>query len=204
LTVALTGGIATGKSVAAGVFKELGCYLFCADEEAHILMEPEKSAWKKIANHFGRSILNKDKTIDRSKLGDIIFSNKKEREFLNSVIHPLVNQRREQLVNELKQGKKYQIFISEAALTIEAGFTEDFDKVIVVHCRKKVQINRLMERDGLSEQEAREKINSQMPLKEKKKYADYLIDTSGHISSTIEQAEKVYRSLIVDLSYLSV
>jgi len=167
-------------------------------------MEPEKLAWTKIVNHFGSLILHKDKTIDRSKLGDIIFSNKKEREFLNSVIHPLVNQHRKQLINELKKGDKYQIFISEAALTIEAGFTDDFDKIILVSCRKKIQINRLMKRDGLSEKEARKKINSQMSLKEKKKYADYLIDTSGHISSTIEQAEKVYRSLVVDLSYLSV
>lgn len=203
LTAALTGGIGTGKSVAAKVLKELGCYVFYADEEAHILMEPEKMAWKKIVDHFGKSILNKDKTINRSKLGKIVFSNKKERQFLNSVIHPLVNRQRLKIINELKQEKKYRIFISEAALTIEAGFVDYFDKIIVVHCNEELQVSHLMERDGISEQEAKNRIGSQMPLNEKKKYADYLIDTSGDISSTVEQAEKVYRNLVMDYYLLA-
>ncbi|MFW6124261.1 MAG: dephospho-CoA kinase [Acidobacteriota bacterium] len=198
LTAALTGGIGTGKSVAAKVFKELGCYVFHADEEAHKLMKPEKEAWEKIVKHFGKSILNKDKTINRKKLGKIVFSNKKERRFLNSVTHPLVNQLRLKTLENLKQEKKYNIFISEAALTIEAGFADYFDKIIVVHCKEKIQTDRLMKRDGISQKEARKKIGSQMPLKEKKKCADYLIDTSGDIPSTVEQTEKVYRNLVRD------
>jgi dephospho-CoA kinase len=198
LTAALTGGIGTGKSVAAKVFKELGCYIFYADEEAHVLMKPEKAAWKKIVSHFGKSILNKDRTINRKKLGEVVFSNKKERQFLNSVTHPLVNQLRTKTIEKLKQEKKYNIFISEAALTIEAGFADYFDKIIVVYCEKEIQISRLMKRDGISMQEAKKKIGSQMPLEEKKKYADYLIDTSGDISSTVEQSEQIYRNLVMD------
>lgn len=198
LTAALTGGIATGKSVVAMVFSELGCYIFHADQEAHCLMEPGKAAYKKIARHFGKSILNEDKTINRLKLGKIIFSDKKQRQFLNSLIHPMVHKHRRQLINKLEKEKKYNIFISEAALTIEAGFADFFDKIIVVFCGKNIQMRRLMERDAISEPEAREKINSQKSLEDEKKYADYLIDTSNDISSTVEQAEKIYRSLYMD------
>lgn len=198
LSAALTGGIGTGKSVAARVFEELGCYVFYADEQAHVLMEPKKKAWEKIADHFGKSILNKDNTINRKKLGKRVFSNKKERQFLNSVIHPLVNQLRIETIQKLKKKKSHDIFISEAALTIEAGFVDYFDKIIVVFCEKKIQIKRLMKRDGISEAEAKNKISSQMELTEKKKYADYLINTSGDMNSTVEQTEKVYRNLVMD------
>jgi len=198
LTAALTGGIGTGKSVAARVFKELGCYVFYADEQSHVLMEPEKKAWEKIVDHFGKSILNKDNTINRKKLGKRVFSNKKERQFLNSVIHPLVNQLRIETIQKLKKKKSHDIFISEAALTIEAGFVDYFDKIIVAFCEKKIQIKRLMKRDGISEAAAKNKIGSQMKLTEKKKYADYLINTSGDINSTVEQTEKVYRNLVMD------
>ncbi len=198
LTATLTGGIATGKSVVAMVLEELGCYIFQADKEAHCLMEPGKAAYKKIARHFGKTILNEDKTIDRSKLGQRIFSDKKQRQFLNSLIHPMVHKHRMHLINKLEKEKKYNIFISEAALTIEAGFAGSFDKIIVVFCGKDIQIRRLMKRDGISEAEARKIIISQISLEEKKKYADYLIDTSDDISSTIEQAEKTYRNLYMD------
>ncbi|MBD3415440.1 MAG: dephospho-CoA kinase [Candidatus Aminicenantes bacterium] len=203
LTVALTGGIATGKSIASKVFENLGCTVFYADREAHLLMEPEKPAWKKIVHHFGTSILNQDQTINRSKLGKIVFSDEKQRRFLNSVTHPLVNKRRLKLIDKLKQNPRNHIFISEAALTIEAGLADEFDKIIVVFCSPKIQTRRLMKRDGISEKEARNRIRSQMPHQEKKKYADYLIDTSGSISSTVEQAEKVYRFLIMDITSLS-
>jgi len=198
LTASLTGGIATGKSVIAMVLEEFGCYIFHADKEAHCLMEPGKAAYKKIVRHFGKSILNEDKTINRPKLGKRVFSDKKQRQFLNSLIHPAVHRQRIQLINKLEKEKKYKIFISEAALTIEAGFADFFDKIIVVYCSKDIQIRRLMERDGISEAEARKKISSQKPLEEKKKYADYLIDTSGDISSAVEQAEKTYRNLYMD------
>jgi len=203
LTAALTGGIGTGKSVAAQVFKDLGCYIFYADKEAHRLMEPEKEAWKKIVKHFGESILKKDKTINREKLGEIIFSSPEERRFLDSVVHPLVNQLRIKTIQKVKQEKKHHIFISEAALTIEAGFVDYFDKIIVVHCEKEIQISRLMKRDRISQQEAKKKIGSQLPLKKKKEYADYLINTSGNVRSTVEQTEKVYRNLFTDYLLLN-
>ena len=200
LVVALTGGIATGKSVVACVWKDLGCYLHKADETAHQLMLPGKPAWKEITEHFGRYILNPDDTINRKTLGQIVFSDKEKRSFLNSILHPLVLKEKQKILDRLRKEKKYSIFVSEAALTVEAGYLDFFDRVVVVFCTPKLQIKRLMERDDLGKKEAQIRIKSQMPHHEKIKYADYTIDTSSSYSSTIERAEQVYRYLIMDES----
>lgn len=161
-------------------------------------MEPGKPAWEKIAAHFGPRILNKDRSINRSRLGKIIFADKKERAFLDRVIHPLVLEEKKEAISLLEKEGRYEIFVSEAALTIEAGFAGFFDKVIIVFCRKGIQVKRLMERDKISSAEALKKIKSQMEPEKKLKYADYVIDSSGSIESTVEQTEQVYRSLMMD------
>jgi len=198
LIVALTGGIAVGKSVVANILKELGCYIHHSDKIAHDLSMPGEPAWEKIVAHFGEKILKKDKTINRAQLGKIIFSNKKEQAFLNELIHPLVFEKKKEIIKTLKKEGRYKIFVSEAALTIEAGFADFFDKIITTHCRKEVQIDRLMKRDQISRAEALNKIKSQMPPEEKLKYADYIIDSSGSLQSTVEQTERVYRNLMLD------
>jgi dephospho-CoA kinase len=198
LIVALTGGIATGKSVVATILEDLGCYIHLADKVAHELTEPEKPAWENIVAHFGEKILNKDKTINRSRLGKIIFSDKKEQVFLNELIHPLVLQKKKETIEKLEEEGNTNIFVSEAALTVEAGFTDFFDKVIVVYCTKDVQIERLMERDRISRKDALQKLKSQMKPEEKLKYADYKIDTSQTLQSTVEQTERIYRNLVID------
>jgi len=198
LIVALTGGIASGKSVVAEVLEDLGCYIHHADKIAHDLMEPEKPAWKKIVAHFGKKILNEDKTINRSRLGKIIFSDEKERRFLNDLIHPLVLEKKKEVSSRLEKEGHYNIFISEAALTIEAGFADFFDKIIMTYCKKEVQIKRLMERDGISRKQTIKIIKSQMQPQEKLKCADYIIDTSSSLQSTVEQTERVYRNLMMD------
>ena len=198
LIVALTGGIASGKSVVAEVLEDLGCYIHNADKVAHDLMEPEKPAWKKIVAHFDKKILNEDKTINRSRLGKIIFSGEKERRFLNELIHPLVLEKKKEVINRLEKEGHYNIFISEAALTIEAGFADFFDKIIMTYCKKEVQIKRLMERDGIGRKQTIKIIKSQMQPQEKLKHADYIIDTSSSLQSTVEQTERVYRNLMID------
>jgi dephospho-CoA kinase len=198
LIVALTGGIASGKSVVAKILEELGCYIHHADKIAHNLMEPEKPAWKKIVAHFGNKILEEDKTINRARLGKIVFSDEKERRFLNELIHPLVFEKKKQDINRLEKEGHYNIFISEAALTIEAGFADFFDKIIMTYCKKEDQIKRLMERDAISRKQAVTLMKSQMQPQEKLKYADYIIDSSGSLQSTIEQTERIYRNLMMD------
>jgi dephospho-CoA kinase len=198
LIVALTGGIASGKSVVSSILEELGCTLHHADRVAHEIMEPGKPAYKKIVAHFGKKILNKDKTINRSRLGKIIFSDKKEQNFLNELIHPLVLKKKKETIEKLRKERTHTIFISEAALTIEAGFIDFFDKIIVVYCKKEIQVERLMERDHINRKEALKKLMSQMAPEDKLKYADYIIDTSGSLKNTVEQTERVYRNLIID------
>jgi dephospho-CoA kinase len=202
LTVALTGGIASGKSVIAQVLEELGCYIHHADLVARELTEPEKPAWKSVVSHFGEKILNPDKTINRSKLGEIVFSDNKERIFLNSIIHPLVFEKKKEIIRNLRKEGAYHIFVSEAALTIEAGFADFFDRIIIAFCEKDIQISRLMDRDQISRSAALEKIQSQMDSEKKARYADYRIDTSGRIQNTIEQTEIVFRNLMMDYQLL--
>lgn len=197
LIVALTGGIASGKSIVANIFEELGCYVHRADKIAHQLMEPEKPAWKKIVAHFGEKILNKDKTINRTKLGAIVYSNDKERIFLNKLLHPLVLDKKKEVIHILQKEGLYKIFISEAALTLEVGFAQFFDKIVVVYCKREAQIKRLMERDQINREEAIKKMKTQMLPKEKLKYADYVIDSSGSLQKTVEQTERVFRSLML-------
>jgi dephospho-CoA kinase len=202
LIVSLTGGIATGKSIAARVLEDLGCHIHHADQAAHLLMRPHQPAWEQIVAHFGASVLKSDKTIDRTKLGAIIFSDNKERLFLNRLLHPLIFQKKKEEIARLQAEGKFKIFISEAALTIEAGYAGFFDKIVLTHCPKKIQISRLMRRDKIDRTEAINKIESQTPSEEKLKYADYVIDTSGTIQETVEQSERVFRSLMSDYDLL--
>ena len=202
LIVSLTGGISTGKSVVAGVFEDLGCYIHHADRVAHQLMEPEQPAWRKIIDHFGPSILKEDKTIDRKKIGSLIFSDRKERLFLNKLLHPLVFQQRSNEIDRLRGERHFKVFISEAALTIEAGYVSFFDRIVLTFCPEEIQIRRLMDRDQMDRDEALKRIKSQLPVKKKIKFADYVIDTSKSLFQTVEETEKVFRSLIADYELL--
>ncbi len=203
LVVALTGGIATGKSIVAQVWGQLSCYIHESDTLAHELQAPNMPAWKAIVSHYGKKILNPDKTINRGALGAIVFTDRQERKFLNDLLHPMVMTKKRDLVEKVDREGRYKIFVSVAALTIEAGYAKFFDKIIVVHCDKETQLKRLMERDAIDRKKALEKTNSQMPPDEKLEVADYNIDTSGSLRQTLEQAEKVYRNLIIDFELKS-
>jgi dephospho-CoA kinase len=198
LTVALTGGIATGKSIVAKVLSDHGCYIHSADQTAHDLIKPGRPAWSRIIAHFGARILNSDRTINRRLLGKIVFSSETDRAFLNALLHPLVLANKKLTIRRLERLGTHKIFVSEAALTIESGFARFFDRVVVVHCPEKVQVQRLMKRDGISRRTAWKKIRSQMRTAEKIRHADYLIDTSGTPAETRAQSERLYRSLLAD------
>lgn len=198
LTVALTGGIATGKSIVADVFRRRGGYIDSADDTARGLMRPGEPAWEKIVAHFGREILNPDRTIGRKALAGIIFSDSGHRRFLNDLIHPLVFEKRRETVARLEKEGRVKIYISEAALTIEAGYGKFFDKIVVTSCPDVIQVERLMLRDGIGREAAVQKIRAQMPAEEKKTSADYVIDTSGAIEETLAQAERTFTFLLED------
>jgi len=147
---------------------------------------------------FGRSILRPDRAIDRAALGAIIFADPAARRFLDGLVHPLVLAEQERALRELEREGRSRIFVVEAALTIEAGYAGRFDRVVVVHCGKTEQVRRLKERDRISRAAALRKIGSQMPERDKLRHADYAIDASGTLESTVEQTERVYAQLVRD------
>lgn len=203
LRVALTGGIACGKSVVARIFESKGFFVHSADRAARELVFPGAPAWDKIVRRFGPGILLPDRSIGRARLGELVFSDPEARRFLDALLHPLVLAERNRVLRAVEKEGRHAVFASEAALTIEAGYDRHFDKVVVVHCDESVQVRRLMERDGIGEEQARRKIAAQLPRQEKLKRADYAIDTSGTLAETIEQAEKVCALLIQDTGLMT-
>ncbi len=161
-------------------------------------MRPGRPAYGKIIGRFGRSILRPDRSIDRRALGAIVFADPTARRFVDRTVHPLVLADQEREVRRLERQGRGGIFVVEAALTVEAGFARLFDRVVVVHCRKADQVRRLRERDGITRAAALRKIGAQMPVREKRRHADYTVDASGTLAATVEQTERLYALLVRD------
>jgi dephospho-CoA kinase len=197
LHVGLTGNIASGKSHAAQRFVELGAHLIDADQIVHKLLSAGTLTHDKIVDAFGKDVLNADGSVDRGKLGHIVFSDALKRMLLNSITHPDVGAEIWRRIFELEQSAASGIVIVDAALMVETGSYKTYDRVIVVTCDPALQISRLMRRDKISEEEARARMESQMPAREKIKVADYVIDTSGTLQQTYDQVEAIYRDLLM-------
>lgn len=195
LKVGLTGGIASGKSYVVSVLRELGCEVVDADLVAHQVMEPGRPAYDDVVAHFGREILGPDGGIDRTRLGAIVFADPKEREKLNSIVHPRVYEAQMNWMIEVYQRNPRAIAVIDAALMIETGSYRRFDKIVVVHCAPEIQLERLMHRNQMTREEALARISAQMPAAEKLKYADFNIDTSGSFEDTRRQVEALYQAL---------
>jgi dephospho-CoA kinase len=195
LTVGLTGGIATGKSIVAGLLEARGCRLFHADAVAHEQIAPGGPAYEAVVDSFGEEIVNSSGTIDRTRLGAIVFADPARLEHLNSLIHPHVLALTEHEIKQYEQSHPDGIFVAEAALHIEIGYHRRFDKLIVTWCPPKQQIERLLARGSLTKEAADQRLNSQMPAESKKEYADYLVDCSGTLGETEEQVARIYQEL---------
>jgi dephospho-CoA kinase len=196
LRVGLTGSIGVGKSFVTSVFVELGCRVLDADQTAREVVMPGTPGLKALTKVFGEDILAADGTLDRKRLGALIFADQTKREQLNHILHPFIIARQDEILNGWEAEDPKGIGIVDAALMIESGGYKRFDKLIVVHCRPEVQLERLMLRDKLSRDEALRRINSQMPQEEKQKYADYLIDTSDGFELTQSRTLEIYNQLI--------
>lgn len=195
LTVGLTGSIAVGKSTVCELLKEFGCHVLDADRVARDVVAPGTLGLKRIVSHFGTDVLRKDGSLDRPALARIIFSDEKEREVLNSIVHPLVIEAQDEWLNKIRAVDPDSIAVIDAALMIESGGYKRFNKLVVVWCNADIQLQRLTERDGLSRKEAEARIAAQMPQEEKKRYADLLIDTSAGFEETRAQTLDVYEQL---------
>jgi dephospho-CoA kinase len=196
LRVGLTGSIGVGKSYVVSIFAELGCHVLDADLTAREMVMPGTPGLKALTEAFGEEILNTDGTLDRKRLGALIFADENQRQRLNYLLHPFIIARQDEILREWEREDPNGIGIVDAALMIESGGYKRFDKLIVVHCRPEVQLERLMLRDKLSRDEAERRINSQMPQEEKQKFADYLIDTSDGFDLTRARTVEVYNQLI--------
>jgi dephospho-CoA kinase len=197
LKVGLTGSIAVGKSFVLGVLAELGCRVMDADETAREVVAPGTRGLKAVIVAFGSEIIREDGTLDRGKLGTIVFADEEKRRLLNSILHPLIIAAQDDQIRLWQQETPDGIAVIDAALMIESGGYRRFDKVIVVHCRPEVQLRRLLLRNDLLPKEAERRIAAQMSQEEKMKCADFLIDTSEGFEDTRRQTDEVFRALNV-------
>lgn len=194
MIVGLTGGIATGKSLVAGELKRCGAAVIDADRISREIVEPGKPAYNDIVKEFGPGIIQPDGTVDRKALGNIVFCDPVALDRLNSITHPRIRERIREEAGRLSADGD-AIVVLDIALLIEMGVRYEVEKIIVVYCDDEQQVQRLMERDNLTRVEAQKRLSCQMDIKEKLKYADYVIDNSGPMDKTIEQARALYGEL---------
>lgn len=195
LKVGLTGGLATGKTFVGQALADLGCRLLQADEIGRQVMEPAGEAFAEVVQEFGPEILAPDGSIDRKKLAGIVFENPERLAALNRLVHPWVIRRENDWLERMAAEDPRAIAVVEAAVMIEAGTHTRFDRLIVAACSAEQQIERAVQRGGMTREEALARIRRQMPLEEKIKLADFVIDTGGTPEQTLRQVREVYEAL---------
>ena len=192
----LTGGIASGKSTVAAMFRSLGAKIIDADQLGHELLRAGSPVHAQIVSRFGSGILDAAGEIDRGRLGEMVFADPDGRAALNAIIHPAIMARRNELLAAWHAEDPGAIVISDAALIYEAHIESRFLKVIVVWCRPEQQLERLLGKSALTREQAERRIQAQMPADEKRRRADYVIDTSGSREDTRRQVEALFPELV--------
>jgi dephospho-CoA kinase len=200
LLVGLTGGIATGKSTVSGMFRELDAAIVDADAIVHELLGAGGLAVGPVLALFGDGVRDAAGGVDRARLAEFVFRDEESRKKLESVVHPLVVATSE--VRMTEAGGRAELVVYDAALLVETGRFAEFDRLVVVVTSTDVQLRRLMDRDGLTAQEAGARVRSQAPLSRKAELADYVIDNSGHWGETRRQVAEVWRQLQDDARLL--
>jgi len=195
LSVGLTGGIACGKSFAMSCFRKQGACLVDADAVSIDLVKPGKEGWKRIQKHFGDEVITENGTVDRLKLGRIVFSNDEKRGLLNHLLHPLIIDEIKIKLKQIDRKDPLSIAVVELPLLIECGLQNDFDTIVVVMTTRATQVRRLMERNSLSRKEAEERLNAQMDLCKKIEYADFIIENNGTREEVDKQVKEIYRMM---------
>jgi dephospho-CoA kinase len=194
IVVGLTGGVGTGKSTVASFFRELGAYVIDFDELARQVTRPRSKAWKEIVECFGRGVLNDDLTMNRQRLAEIVFSDKAKLMKLDRVVHPEVFREDERITNQIARRDPEALIIKDIPLLFEVGRPANMDKVVVVSATRRNQLARLREK-GMTAEEAENRIKSQLPLEEKTKSADFVVNNDGSLEKTRRQVEEIYLQL---------
>ncbi|NLL61417.1 MAG: dephospho-CoA kinase [Candidatus Atribacteria bacterium] len=196
LIVGLTGGIVSGKTTVAEIFRQLGAQVIDADQIAHTIICPGESAWQEIVDYFGEGILESNLHINRKELGKIVFSDREKLAILNKITHPKITAVIKQKIEELKKNYgRDLICIIDAPLLFEAQLEEMMDKIIVVYIGKEEQLKRLLLRDNLSKEDALRRIESQIPMEKKLSLADYVINNSFSREQTGKQVRRIWKEL---------
>ncbi len=195
LKVGLTGGYATGKSFVAAELQRLGCKIIYADKLGHRVLQPEGEAYLPTIETFGPEILAPDATIDRKRLGAIVFDSPALLEKLTAIIHPAVFRLEEKMLEEFLREDPSCIAVIEAAILIETGRYRNFDRIILTTCSEEIQIARAVSRDKLQREQVLARLRNQMSAEEKKTYADYVIDTGMPKEETTKHVESVFHQL---------
>ncbi len=195
LKVGLTGGIACGKSFVGEALAGYGCLLIHADELGHAVLALDGEAYGAVIAEFGSGVVTREGAIDRRALAGYVFGDPERLAKLNAIVHPPVLAREEALIAEFAAANPAGIAVVEAAILIETGSYTRFDKLILVTCSEEQQVERAMRREGALESDVRARISRQMPLEGKRKYADFVIDTSGDKEDTLRQTRAVYDAL---------
>lgn len=190
----LTGGIASGKSTVAGMFRDLGARVIDADLLARDVVATGSEALAEIEANFGSNVLRKDGSLDRTALGAIVFADDAARQVLNSITHPRIAQAGQEAIHQLA-AEGEELVLYEAALIVENGLHRGMHGLIVVSIPEELQLQRLQARDGLSLDEARARLSAQLPLAKKLAVADYVIDNSGTKAETREQTARLWAQL---------
>ncbi len=206
LRVGLTGGVACGKSTVAKMFADLGATIVDADTIAHELYRPGHEVLQELVNHFGPEILKPNGELDRAKLATLVFDCGRVEE-LNKIVHPAVIRQQDQWMRSLGEKDPNAVAIVEAALILEAGVKDRFDRIMVVTCKPEQKVKRFAQRTGMSEDTARADVErrtkAQMPDEEKARRADFVIDNSGSVEETRHQVQRIYSELKVMAKRLS-
>jgi dephospho-CoA kinase len=195
LSVALTGGLATGKTTVGKIFEELGCYRLDADSLGHETLEQTGEAYPDVVALFGPEILNADRSINRRRLGELVFPDPARLERLNAIVHPAVERLRRERVAAIAGIDSTAIVICEAAIYIETGAAGRFDKVVLTICGRELQMERAMARSGWTRPQTEARLARQWADGRKRKAADFVIDTSKSFDDTRRQTTEVYNQL---------
>ena len=195
LIVGLTGGVASGKTAVSQILREEGAYLIDADQIARELVQPHTATWNELIRVFGKGILQEDGSIHRKRLAAKVFSDSEQRNLLNQILHPRIKVEMDRRVKEIGQKDPNAIVVIDAALLIELRNHREMDKVIVVTSTEKQQIERLKKRDGVDQEEAQRILFSQMPLEEKLKVADFVIQNEGSFEETRRRVKEIFQEL---------
>lgn len=193
--IGLTGGIATGKSTVSEMLKKNGAHIIDFDVLSRVVVEPDLPAWKDIVDFFGESVLNEDRTLNRTRLGEIVFDDEEKRRQLQGFIYPRLFEEYSRRVEEIRETDPEAIIIVDVPLLIEIRLQHMFEKIIVVYAPEEQQLRRLIERDGFSREDAEKRLQAQMPIEEKLKHADYVIHNTGSLEDTEIEVGKILQEI---------